>query len=344
MKQFVLLCLFLCSSLFAFAQNVERAQPRSSSREIGNRLESTIKSPSLGGFDKLLVADTIFPATLSIPCADSLQLYFSDTSGIGFLSGTNPFFDLEKLQRITLDEATNFTIEEALVAFAVADNTVSNRSVWVNIYRDNGGENPLGEYVGTSDTLTVSQLALGGTFTRFPFSIPAELTDASSFILGVELIDVYFNELDSINYVGNVALFSTEIGCGSGNNSFETFLTNDGLQYETVLGNWGVDLEFYVGAIIERDPFTSTRNPLANYGVIAAPNPATENLTISFSAPGTEQIIASLLTTDGRVVRNQSISAVAGRVEWSVAELPAGLYLYQVAGSAGVQTGKVVIR
>jgi hypothetical protein len=266
------------------------------------------------------------------------------TSRTGYLSGTNQFFDLEKLQRITLEEATNLTVSEALVAFAVADSSIFDRTVWVNIYQDNGGENPLGDFVGTSDTLTVSELRRGGSFTRFPFSTPAALSNASGFIVGVQLSDLYFNAQDSVDYVGNVALFSTNIDCGDGNNSFEVFPTDQGNRYNTILGNWGVDLEFYVGAIVERDPFTSTRTPLADYGISASPNPATENLAITFSTPGNERLTASLLTTDGRIVRSQPVTATVGRVDWSVADLPAGLYLYQLAGSAGVQTGKVVVR
>lgn len=300
--------------------------------------------PPIGRFDKSMVADTLFPTIFESACADTLQIFFSDTARLGFLNGTNPFFDLEKLQRITLEEATNFSISEALVAFAVADSSIFDRTLLVNIYEDNGGENPLGDYLGSSDTLTVRDLALGGVFTRFPFSTPLEISDASSFLLGVELASLYFNELDSVNYVGNVAIFSTDIGCGDGTNSFEIFPTNEGNRYNTILGNWMVDLEFSVGAIVERDPFTATRTPLTDYSVNATPNPANNDLAITFNAPGNEQLTASLLTADGRVVRSQSVRAGAGRVDWTVADLPAGLYLYQLAGSAGVQTGKVIVR
>ena len=300
--------------------------------------------PPVGSFNKSMVADTLFPTIFESACANTLQIFFSDTARLGFLNGTNPFFDLEKLQRITLEEVTNFSISEALVAFAVADSVIFDRKLVVNIYEDNGGENPLGDYLGSSDTLTVRDLALEGVFTRFPFSTPLEISDASGFILGVDISSLYFDELDAVDYVGNVAIFSTDIGCGDGNNSFELFPTDAGIGYNTILANWAVDLEFSMGAIVERDPFTSTRTPLADYSATATPNPATNALAITFNAPGNEQLTASLLTADGRVVRSQSVRAGAGRVDWTVADLPAGLYLYQLAGSTGVQTGKVVVR
>ncbi len=345
MKQFLLFSLLFGLSMAVCAQDAGQILPgNSTDRTVGDRYETTVEMPGIGDFDKSVVADTLFPTIFESSCADTLQIFFADTTRFGFLNGTNNFFDLEKLQRITLEEQTNFSISEALVAFAVADSAIFDRNVFVNIFADDGGEDPLGDILGSSDTLTVREIAQGGFFSRFPFSTAVELTDASSFILGVNFADAYFNELDSVDYVGNLAIFSTDIGCGDGNNSFEIFPTANGLSYNTILGNWDVDLEFSVGVIVDRDPFTSTRTPLANYDATATPNPATNDLAITFNAPGNEQLTASLLTNDGRVVRSQSVRAGAGRVEWSVADLPAGLYLYQLTGSAGVQTGKVVVR
>lgn len=343
-----LLLVFLCFSVsfVTFAQDTNRQVPTRATDLRVSPIASalTLPAPPLGSFDKSAVADTILPLILADDCAEELFLYFSDTASVGFLSGTNPFFDLEKIQRVELEEATNFTVNEIVAAFAVADSIIGDRKILANVYADGGSDNPLGTFLGSSDTLTVRQLALGGGFTSFPFSTPVALTDASSFFVGIEFTNLYFDDRDSVNYIGNVALFSTEIGCGSGENALEVFPGADGNQYNTILVNWSADLEFAIGAIIDRDPFTSTRTPLADYATTVSPNPATDNVTVAFAAPGNQKITVSLLAMDGRVLRTQTSPAGNGSVTWSVNELSAGVYLYQVTGAEGVQTGKVVIR
>jgi len=345
----ILPILFLLCSYPSFAQS-NRFPPRDEAKSIGEvRQAIPSETSSFGTYDKSVVADTIFPTILASQCAiDSITLFTPGGDGMGFVVGTNSFFDLAKIQRITLPEATNFSINQALVAFAVADETIANRKVVVDIFAglDTAG-NPTG-FAGSSDTLLVSDLIVpdqGLVFTSFPFTTPAELTDAGSFLLSVNMLDLYFNDLDSLDYAGNVAIFSTVDGCGDGMNTLETFAVQGGLSTASLFTNWGgLNTEMYVGAIIERDPFTSTRTPLADYAAVVAPNPAYNAFTLTFRAAGNDLLNASLLTTDGRVVRSQSVSAVTGRVNWAVADLPAGLYLYQISGAAGVQTGKVVIR
>jgi hypothetical protein len=342
-----LLLVFFCLSVSvaAFAQDTNRHSPtRGTDLRNLPAIEALAPVLQLGGMEKSAVTDTILPLILSDACARELVFYFADTTRFGYLSGTNNFFDLEKLQRIELTEATNFTVNDIVAAFAVADDIIGDRKVVANLYEDGGSNNPLGTFLGSSDTLTVSQLALGGTYTSFPFSTPIALTNTSSFFVSIEFADLYFNDQDNVNYVGNVALFSTEIGCGDGENALEVFPDTSGNQYNTILANWGLNLEFAIGAIIDRDPFTSTRNPVADYATTISPNPATEVLTLAFAAATNHELTVSLLSMDGRILRSQVSPAGNGSVTWSVNELPAGVYLYQVAGAQGVQTGKVVIR
>jgi len=298
----------------------------------------------------LAVADTLFPAVLGQSCAETLTNFVLNEPNSGFVAGTNSLFDLRKLQRITLPETTNLTISEVLVAFSIADENISGRKIVVEITEDLNADGEFGAVFGASDTLTVGDLVVadeGIAFTSFSFPEPLELNDVSSFLISVDFSDLYFNAQDSFDYIGNAAIWSTDDGCGDGNNALEIFQVQGvGLSFGTILSGWNLNLEFLMGAIVERAPFTSTRNPVANYTTTVAPNPTTDQLNLNFTAPGNSQMTASLLATDGRVLRTQTVSSGNGirSVQWNVSDLPAGVYLYQVSGPGGIETGRVVIR
>ncbi|MBC6993479.1 T9SS type A sorting domain-containing protein [Neolewinella lacunae] len=76
------------------------------------------------------------------------------------------------------------------------------------------------------------------------------------------------------------------------------------------------------------------------------PNPASERFNLQFEAPTAGDYLTRLVAPDGRVVREikQTISGGSANVQWNIDGLASGVYLYQVSGNAGIQTGKVVIR
>ncbi|MEM9528198.1 MAG: T9SS type A sorting domain-containing protein, partial [Bacteroidota bacterium] len=292
---------------------------------------------------KLLVPDTVFPATLDLDCASQATAFFSDTSGtLGYLFGSNQFGDVEKLQRITLSETQSFEVTDVFVAFAVADEEVLDRKIVVNIYSDlneSGSIAPL----GASDSIAVRDLSIGegsAFFTQFPFSNPVQITDASSFLVSVDVADVYNAS------TGNIGIFHTEPDCGSGENALEIFPTDMGFGFNTILANWNLNAEMFVGAIIdvEGDP-TSTRNLSADYQVQLSPNPTDDKVQLNFTSDAAK-ITTRLFSTSGQLLREQVVPTVAGsgQVDWDLSDLPSGLYLYRLEGPAGVQSGKVMVR
>lgn len=350
MKQLVLFSLLLCLGLNLGAQDVVRAaapQPRQATKNLELTGAVTIAPPA-----SRAVADTIFPAILADECANSPTLFLSDTSGtMGYVTGSNQFADFEKLQRVTLEEAVDVTVSEVVVAFAVVEDSIANRPIVVNIYTDLNADGSFGTLAGASDTLLVADLQTSDSslvFTRFPFSNPAVLEGVSSFLISVDVSGVYFDPATGdFDPKGNVGIFSTDAGCGDGNNLYEIFPVDGGLAFNSVFNNWGMlNIEMFVGAIIDRDPFTSTRTPNADFGATALPNPADDRLTITFTAPAAGDYRARILSSNGRVVSEQSVRAIGGenRTEFSVADLPAGVYLYQVEGANGIQTARFVKR
>lgn len=346
MKQFLLFTLAVLFSGFATAQTIEQqettAQKTATKAPAVELMRVTTGSRS--------VADTIFPAALDLDCASPPSLFFSDTSGtLGYVFGSNQYNDFEKLQRVTLPEAVDFSVEEVVVAFAVADAGIVDRRIVVKLYTDLEADGAFGTLAGVSDTLVISDLALNDSllvYTSFPFSTPAQFTDADAFLISVDVSDVYFNAAGDYEPAGNVGIYSTNSDCGDGNNVYEIFPTQEGtLAFNTIYNNWNmINLEMYVGAIIERAPYTSVTNPNTDFAAIAAPNPASNELTITFDAPEAGEYNVRVLSTSGAVISQQKAFFVAGAARSTVVvdQLPTGLYLFQVESARGVQTGRFV--
>lgn len=341
----------LVSSLSTFAQTT--TPQRGTVVKSAGPVAATATSPKLvsGNNSRSVVLDTIFPAALSLDCARP-TLFFSDTTGTqGYITGSNQFDDFEKLQRITLPEAVDVTVNQAVVAFAIVEDSIDTRDILVKVYTDLGADGNFGQLVGISDTLQVSDIRLSDTallFTTFNFSEPAVLENVSSFLLSVEVAGVYFDENDAFDPRGNVGIFSTPSGCGDGNNLFEIFPDGEGgLAFNSVFNNWGMlNIEMYVGAIIDRGIFTSTRTATADYAGEVFPNPVGQELNISFSAPASGDYSARIVSTTGSLIQQRNFAAAIGpnQVNFDVANLPAGIYLFQVEGVDGVQTGKFLKR
>jgi hypothetical protein len=349
MKQLVLLTC-LCISLSLSAQNLTSSFPQEQSKvtQSSEIITSLFSLPAPSDWSKSAVLDTVFAPALSLECANTPSIFNSNNSG--FVTGTNGYNDLEKLQRIELPEATNFSVNSALVAFLMPDSTfisgaLDNQKLVVNVYTDLNADGSFGEFVGASDTVLVSDLGLDTTgffFSNIPFSTPAALTDASSFILGIDFTDLYRSDVR-----GDLGIVSTDDGCGDGTNTLEFFFNDMGtVSFNTVQANWGLDIEMLVGATIDRDPFTSVSPSLTDFAATAFPNPVDDQLNIQFQAPIAGNYETRLLSPNGQVVRTQSTEALRGnaKVAIPVADLPAGVYLFQVQGTTGVQTGRVVIK
>jgi len=346
MKQFLLLIL-CCLSLAVSAQRA--LLPGSSERAEALSPELVTKFaniPPVVSRQKAII-DTFFAPVFENTCALSPGI-IGTTEG-GFVTGSNGFGDLAKLQRINFPEPYNFeliTVSAALFLDSVATftNNLDDVMIVAKAYADND-DGTVGEFLGDSDSLRIGDLGLTNStfsFIDFNFSTPVAFFDTESIIVGID-----FRQINS-SPDGNLGIISTDEGCGDGTNAFDVFFNQEGnIVFPNFFDSWdGLNIEMYINVVIDREPAVATRNPLANYGASVAPNPARDQLTITFNAPGNERMTASLLTTNGRVVRKRAVAPGVGTrtVNWNVDELPAGVYLYQISGPAGVETGRVIVR
>ena len=97
------------------------------------------------------------------------------------------------------------------------------------------------------------------------------------------------------------------------------------------LGNNGVSADFFEGSAITGLP-DHTAQEKANVSVY--PNPATELVTVSLPAPGTQQSVFRLTDVTGRVIRETSLEGIL-QYAFYVKNLEKGVYLWSVESSSG---------
>lgn len=85
--------------------------------------------------------------------------------------------------------------------------------------------------------------------------------------------------------------------------------------------------------------------PVANGTISAYPNPASGNVTFTFSANDAVNGKIVIRNLVGETVRELNLSGTAGQVSFNVAELASGIYFYSlVSGGQTAATKKLVVR
>ena len=293
------------------------------------------------------VPQDVFPPAFSDTCAlrGSVWTFTTeDLEGDQFIFGTNDFLDPAKIQRIIFDTDDRYQVNSVSVGFAVVEDGLDDRVVFAQIYDDLNADSTFGTLLATSDPVAVGDILLSEDsilFTTFTFPTPAVLA-RDSFLVLIDISDVYEAESD-----GDLAIFGTPENCGSGRNALEFINDGTGVSYVDVFTSYGdFNSEMFVYATVDTEISVSTRTPVADYRTQVVPNPTSDRLQLRFTpvASGTYQ--ASLSDLQGRQVRTSAPQHFGGSavINWSLADLPAGLYLYHIDGPAGRQSGKLVKR
>ncbi|WP_238750471.1 T9SS type A sorting domain-containing protein [Neolewinella maritima] len=291
------------------------------------------------------VPETILPVSIeTLDCANEAVTYLlNDTPG--YFTGTNDFLVEANIQRFIYETDSAFQINEVGVAFSTIDSILDpTRTITARIYNDISADSTLGSLLGVSMEVPVSDLLVADTsgirFTRFPFPEPV-VVSRDSFWVWIDLSDIY-----EATTGGDVGIYSTLDSCGDGRNAF-LYLPGTGGQLTIAsYENIGADLELFMLAVVDQEVTVATRPALANYQATVSPNPTTDRFTIAFTVAGTGQYRASLSDLQGRTLRSRPFAPRSGsvRFDWSLADLPPGVYLYNIDGPQGRQSGKVIKR
>ncbi|WP_168797419.1 T9SS type A sorting domain-containing protein [Neolewinella litorea] len=302
------------------------------------KLDQPLRSPAKA------VVDTIIPDILLDTCARRVAA-FGITDVDGFVTGSNGYGDIAKLQRLEYNSDEPYAITAVGVAFAGFDSTIANTFLRAFVFDDLQADSSFGAFLGESDSLRVSDILLPTTrleFTYFTFPEPV-IVENDSFLVGIDFGGTYDTAEE-----GYVGIYHTRQDCGDGRNVFEFFPTQTGgLAFGTLFDNWGgLNIEMIVTAVIDTDINTSTRARLTDYATSISPNPTSRQAVLTFNTTDQGSYTATLTDLTGRQVRESRVqrNGTTARVEWQVSDLPAGLYLYHVDGPSGRQSGKLMVQ
>ncbi|MEL6274518.1 MAG: T9SS type A sorting domain-containing protein [Bacteroidota bacterium] len=157
--------------------------------------------------------------------------------------------------------------------------------------------------------------------------------------MGIDFSDVYNVA------TGDIGIFTTQDGCGDGFNAWE--LWEDGswgpVDDST---SWGQELEFYLGATIQTNTISSTREENLQFPLQISPNPTHGQVNLSFQLPASAELAFNLLDFTGRQVYTEALGywpVGAGSVSIELAELPAGMYAYQLQAGNHTTVGRLMV-
>ncbi len=275
--------------------------------------------------------------TLSEFFTGSLAVYQVDVAApvdSGYISGTNVYGDLAKLQRFDPSHGVTATGDITSILLALPIKVDAGGSFQVGIFPDNAGEPnmlaPLGAVsidLADVDTAVASFNLIGdGTNPTFynvaaTFATPVAIPSSGVFWVGV-VLPTGANEL---------AMFTNQSGDfpDASTNSGEVW--SDGT-FSTYPNAWGAAATF-ANAIFPVVNFTG--GPVGGLKenaieAVAYPNPASDVLNIKM---GENVEAVSIISMDGKVVSTQVVNGTT--VSVPVADLNAGVYFYEVQTANG---------
>ena len=331
------LLLLLAFCALSFSLSAQRGEPRAFTPQL----------PALAPQYTKAVPQDVFPPAFSDTCAFRGSVWTfttEDLEGDQFIFGTNDFLDPAKIQRIIFETDDRYQVNSVSVGFAVVEDGLDDRVISAQIYNDLNADSTFGTLLATSDPVMVGDILLSEDsilFTTFSFPTPAVLA-RDSFLILIDISDVYQAESD-----GDLAIFGTPEDCGSGRNALEFITDGTGVTYVDVFTSYGdFNSEMFIYATVDTEIPLSTRIPVADYSAQVVPNPTSDWLQLRFMPSGTGTHQASLTNLQGRQLRTSTLQtfSTSATIEWSLADLPAGLYLYHIDGPRGRQSGKLVKR
>ncbi|MCB9276459.1 MAG: T9SS-dependent M36 family metallopeptidase [Lewinellaceae bacterium] len=100
------------------------------------------------------------------------------------------------------------------------------------------------------------------------------------------------------------------------------------------------------GTIVESGLVSSSRDETTAARISVFPNPAQNQLNVGITLEHAQTVVASLVSSEGRIVATQKVDASAGfqLIQMDVAQLPAGFYFVKVFAGQQTAVEKVIIK
>lgn len=261
-------------------------------------------------------------------CSNTSLYVIGSTNG-GYMAGTNGSGDKEKGMLIMNSSPVKVT---DVVAFIGEKEQVVNGNIVAYVYDVDTTSGSI-TLAGTSAAVAVSSIdTTTPSLTTFHFA-------NAPVVNGIFLMTVQVdNGGDTIGLVSSIHNST----CG-GFRAFEK-LSDD--SWSLMANRWAnSDIWLYMFAVVD-DNISTEENILDRQSARAFPNPANDNINITYHINGSSEVVISVMDIQGRVVMTQTENQVEGRqvVEMNTSALSAGTYFYSVQSGSDVMSGKFVVR
>lgn len=245
--------------------------------------------------------DTIFFPTALTDCGLSGFAYGVDPWG--FTSGTNAFGDLAVSQLVRHpDPDASLELEEVFISLSTAS-VVGDGELVAIVYSVANDSGPL-DLLATSMPVKVSEVGIEpgfAIFTPFQFENPVPIPDGNEIHVGLDFSRVYASN-DTVN------VFTTDT-CANGNNTWTQFNEDGSLVWAPFTSLWGLNVDLFIGASVTVLDPTAVNDPVEISGIRLEslfPNPAKDQIRLSYELESTEQLSIEVFSIDGkRVLQHQ---------------------------------------
>lgn len=302
--------------------------------------------------------DTIYPASLMTGgCAVStgslggLVYYVCDRVApydSGYYFGTNIFptyttTTQEVAQKFTVTATGTVTVTDVLMYAGVGSGTLSTISA--NIYTVSTTKRPAASALGSSLPVTMATVATdvnNGDFTAFHFATPLTISSGVPYFASVTVPS--FGGVDQ----DTLAILTSKLGCpATGDSLCAIKLQTYG--WQLVKSFFGKRLDAMIFPVVNINNTTGmskvTSGSLSLYG--AFPNPAANNVNLTFSLDNASKVEIEVYDMTGRVVKsiknNEMFATGKHSVSIDITNLEAGSYMYSINAEGNRLASKFVV-
>jgi PKD repeat protein len=254
------------------------------------------------------------------------------SSGWGYVAGHNDYEDAGKADKYSTFFPT-YTINGALIQFAVATASNSTNTFDVKVWDSNGAAGAPNTVLGSeSKTFQDAELdVIAQSLTYVQFMNPISVSQP--FYLGVEW---------PLPYTPGDTLAIVTCDDGEVGPDFAWELWNDGTwhSYSETPASWGLDMAHSIWPIM-CDPL-GINDPVQD-GIVIYPNPTSGQLIIHNTLNQGNQAVVRVVNMNGQVSLNRSIQRFDGTHYIDMSELADGLYFIEVISGEQRLSYKVLL-
>ncbi|MBK8503837.1 MAG: T9SS type A sorting domain-containing protein [Saprospiraceae bacterium] len=285
--------------------------------------------------------DVVFYPTVDDDCSLSVTV-FTITERWGYVTGTNEYGDKEKAQLLEFSGSATYQIL-GVAAYFVESGIVDDGNLFAKIYSVGANGAPE-DLIGTSEPVKVSEVISPTDttveITGFIFDSLPDM-NMSQFFASIDFSALYDSK-------DTAALFQTMLGCGDGSNTYEKWIDDEWVSFDSA---WGTatspfDIDLLLGAIVEFDGSTTADEYINHRGLQlfpATPNPASYHTLLNYGLEKAQPVEIIIFDAQGKhlkTINHEIQNAGRHQEEIYTHNFAPGQYYYQIA----TRTGRLISR